>query len=260
MGLFDKVFGTNKIKVQFIDNSTGQILGVSEMQADQLPETFSAPTTMHIQDSEWSVEKATPESSVDFIKSKQLVLKLRKIEKINLQDILYTLPTISNEIPQTVDNSKYNDFKVSIHEDDWRQKEFLKPSSFPLVDIEVSKIKDILTNESKQVNNSFTGFKNCHARSTIGAPDLSIDFEELKNLLNVSKVGGLKVNNEYVQDSFSLQTEHTTFYGTVANDKITQFCISDWSANTHSEILKVVNQFDLIFIHWYRCDIITGRD
>ena len=80
MGLFDKIFGTNdKIKVQFIDNSNGQTIGVSQMKADQVPETFSVPTTMHIQDSEWNVEEANPENSIDFVKTKSLVLKMRKI-------------------------------------------------------------------------------------------------------------------------------------------------------------------------------------
>src|SRR5688572_23836520 len=109
MGLFDKIFGSDKIRVQFIDNSTGVTIGVSEMTPDQLPETFSVPTTMHIQEKEWSVDEAIPENSADFIKTKKLVLKLRAIEKINLQDALFTLPTISNEIPMTVDKSLYND-------------------------------------------------------------------------------------------------------------------------------------------------------
>ena len=54
----DKKERNNKIKVQLIDNLNGQTIGVSEMTADQLPETFSMPTTMHVQGDDWSVEEA----------------------------------------------------------------------------------------------------------------------------------------------------------------------------------------------------------
>lgn len=79
MGLFDKIFGTdNRIKVQFIDDSNGQTIVLSQMEADQLPETFSVPTTMHIQDSDWNVEEASPENAIDFVKTKSLVLKMKR--------------------------------------------------------------------------------------------------------------------------------------------------------------------------------------
>jgi hypothetical protein len=48
MRLFDKIFGADKIKVQFIDNLTGQSIGVSEMYPNQLPDTFSVPTVSFI--------------------------------------------------------------------------------------------------------------------------------------------------------------------------------------------------------------------
>jgi hypothetical protein len=88
MGLFDKIFGTdNRIKVQFIDTFNGQTIGVSKMKLDQLPETFSVHTTMHIEDSDWNVEEAIPENAIDFARTKSLILKMRKIEKINTNDI-----------------------------------------------------------------------------------------------------------------------------------------------------------------------------
>jgi len=258
MGLFDKIFGSDKIRVQFIDNSTGETIGVSDMMPDQLPETFSVPTTLHVQEKEWSVDEAIPEHSAHFIKTKKLVLKLRKIEKINLQDVLFTLPTISNEIPVTGGKCLHNDFEISIHEDDWRQREFLKTSSFPLIDIEVAKIKDVWENDSKKVDDKFTAFTKCHVRSTIGEPALSIDFGELKKLLNVKKIGCLKINDDFVLNSFSLQTQDTTYYGTQTNGQVDQLCIANWNEKTGSEIRRITNHFTLVFVNWYDCEILTS--
>lgn len=260
MGLFDKLFGSEKIRVEFIDNSTGATIGVSEMMPDQLPETFSVPTTMHIQEKEWSVDEAIPTNATDFIKTRNLVLKLRKIEKVNLQDLLFTLPTISNEIPVTVDKSLYNDFEVQIHEDDWRQNEFLKTSSFPLIDIEVSKIKEIWKNESNKPNDKFTAFKNCHVRSTIGEPALSIDFGQLKTILNTNQIGCLKINDRFVHNSFALQTQHTTYYGVLVDGQVDHLCISTWDEHTGSEITAITRHFNLVFVSWYDCQILANDE
>jgi hypothetical protein len=188
MGLFDKIFGTNdKIKVQFIDNFSGQTIGVSEMKADQLPETFSVPTTMHIQDIDWNVEEAIPENSVDFVKSKSLVLKMRKIDTINTKDVWFSLPTISNEFPQTVATAHQTEFDIHIHEDDCRQKEFLNVSALSLIEEEFIGIKNIWENDSKK-SEDYTLFKNCHVRNVIGSPGLAINFNELKTLIKCISV------------------------------------------------------------------------
>lgn len=261
MGLLGKIFKTNdKIKVQFIDNATGQTIGITEMTADQLPQTFSVATSMRIRENEWTVEEAIPANSVDFVKTKSLVLKLRKIEYMNPQDILFTLPTISNELPTTTDHSVYMDFENSISEDDWRQNEFLNQSSFPLVDIEVSKIQDVWENNRKEVDANFNAFSKCHVRETIGEPQLLLNLNNIREVLQTDQIGSLTINNQFVKNGFSLQTTSTTYYGTIENDKVTQFCISSFTDNSIDEINKIVNAFDLIFVNWYHCDIVTKND
>jgi hypothetical protein len=258
MGLFDKIFGINdKIRVQFIDNSDGHTIGISEMKRDKLPETFSIPTTMHIQANDWTVEEAIPENSIDFLQSKSLVLKMRKVEKLNPNDLWYTLPTISNEFPQTTTNTSNTEFDIQILEDDYRQNEFLKMSSIPLIEQEFVGIKNILENFSKK-SNDYTLFKNCHVRRIIGEPNLMLNFSELKNILNINSIGAVKINNETLIDSFTFKTENTTYYGTRNNDLVTQFCISKWNENTINEILNINKAYDLVFVNWYHCNIIKN--
>lgn len=261
MGLLDRIFKKDdKIKVQFIDNSTGQTIGITEMTVDQLPQTFAVATTMRILENEWTVEEAIPASSVDFIKTKNLVLKLSKIEYMNPQDILFTLPTISNELPTTTDRSLYSDFENSISEDDWRQNEFLNYSSFPLVDIEVSKIQDVWKNNRKEVDANFDAFSKCHVRDTIGEPKLLLDLNSIMEVLQTDLIGSLQINNQFVMNGFSLQTASTTYYGTIENNKVTQFCISSFSDDSIDEINKIINTFHLIFVNWYHYEIVAKHD
>lgn len=258
MGLFDKIFGTsNKIKVQFIDNFNGQTIGVSEMTADQLPETFSVLTTMHIQDNDWAVEEAIPENSIDFIKTKSLVLKMRKVEKMNPNDIWFTTPTISNEFPQTVETTKQTEFDIHIHEDDYRHNEFLNISSLSLVEQEFVGIRDIWENHSKK-SDEYTLFKKCHVREIIGSPNLTILFEQLKSLLKSNSVGQVIINGDTLKNGFAVKTENTTYFGTLNADIVTELCISQWNENTTSEILEINQTFNLLFVNWYHCDIIRN--
>lgn len=256
MGLFDKIFGTSeKIKVQFIDNLSGKTIGISEMKADQLPETFSIPTTMHIQESDWNVEEAIPENSNDFIKTRSLVLKMRKIEKINPNDLWYSTPTISNEFPQTVAKTEQTDFDIQIHEDDYRQNEFLNLNSQPLIEKEINGIKDIWDNHSKK-SDDYNLFKNCHVRNVIGTPNLAINFNNLKSLLKCNSVGQVLVNGDALLNGFAIKTENTIYFGVLNTDIVTELCILQWNDNSITEILEINKAFDLLFVNWYHCDII----
>jgi len=258
MGLFDKIFGTSdKIKVQFIDNSNGQTIGVSEMKTDQLPETFSVPTTMHIQDNDWNVEEAIPESSIDFVKKKSLVLKMRKIEKMNIDDIWYSLSTISNEFPQTVAMTQQTEFDIHIHEDDYRQKEFLNSNAQALIEEEFIGIRNIWENHSKK-SEEYTLFKKCHVRSIIGTPNLTINFNELKGLLKSDLVGQVFINGETLKNGFALKTNSATYFGTLDNDTVTELCISQWNENTTSEIKRISKAFNLFFVNWNNCGIVKN--
>jgi hypothetical protein len=235
----------------------GQTIGISEMKADQLPETFSLATTMHIQDNDWTVEEAIPENSIDFIKTKSLVLKMRKIEKMNINDIWYSLSTISNEFPQTVPMTQQTEFDIHIHEDDYRQKEFLNINALSLIEEEFIGIKNIWENHSKK-SEEYTLFKNCHVRNVIGTPNLTINFNELKTLLKSNSVGQVFINGETLINGFAIKTDNATYFGTLANDTVTELCISQWNENTTTEIKGIDKAFNLLFVNWNHCEIVKN--
>jgi hypothetical protein len=249
MGFFDNLLRSNKIKVHFIDNTTGQTFAISDMSPEQLPETFALDTTLDIQDSTWTVEEAVPQHSVDFRKSKELVLKLRKVEKLDPRNILFTLATISNELPDSADTCLYNDFDLSMREDDWRQNEFLHNARRTSIDEDIRAIKDIWTHQSKNIDETFTAFTNCHVRMS-GLPDLKIDFNALLKILSSAAAGSLTIDNHFVADGFSLKTDNTTYYGTLAGDVVTLLGIANWTDGTTQEIQEINHAFDLFLINW----------
>ena len=122
--MFKNLFNDNKIEVEFTDAGTCELIARSVMKPADLPETFELNTTLSLQGQEWAVTEADPVHSKDFIESGSLKLKLQKIAKVDPHNILYTLPTISNEFPIIADRSAFDNFRTNFYEDDWRQESF----------------------------------------------------------------------------------------------------------------------------------------
>jgi hypothetical protein len=204
--------------------------------------------------------EAIPSHSREFINSKELVLKVSKLQYMDPHDILFTLPTISNELPQTITSPQdKKEFVYGIVEDDWRQNEFLNYSSIPQIEIEFKSIEEIKLN-GKEVDSKFTAFENCHARDSIGLPNLKVDLLEFKEILEIEAFGNLKFERDYIKNGFALKSKATTFYGIIEKGIIKQLCINEFSDNTSNEIHKIANSFNLLYVSWYHCQIIESND
>jgi hypothetical protein len=192
-----------------------------------------------------------------FGRTKKTEQETEKVEMMNPNDIWFTTPTISNEFPQTIPLTQQTEFDIYIHEDDYRQNEFLNLSSLPLVEQEINAIKDVWENHSKK-SDDYTLFKNCHVRNKIGSPNLKIDFSELKTILKSNTFGQVIINGEVLVNGFAIKTLNTTYFGTLNNDIVSELCIAEWNENTTNEILEINKAYNLIFANWFHSDIIKN--
>jgi len=192
-----------------------------------------------------------------FGRTKKTEQETEKVEMMNPNDIWFTTPTISNEFPQTIPLTQQTEFDIYIHEDDYRQNEFLNLSSLPLVEQEINAIKDVWENHSKN-SDDYTLFKNCHVRNKIGSPNLKIDFSELKTILKSNTFGQVIINGEVLVNGFAIKTLNTTYFGTLNNDIVSELCIAEWNENTTNEILEINKAYNLIFANWFHSDIIKN--
>jgi hypothetical protein len=192
-----------------------------------------------------------------FGRSKKTEQETEKFVTMDPNDIWFTTPTISNEFPQTIPKTGETEFDIFIHEDDYRQNEFLNLSSLPQIQEEFNGIKEIWTNHSKK-SEEYTLFKNCHVRKSIGSPNLRINFNELQTLLKCNSVGQVIVNGDILVNGFAIKTGNTTYFGTLNDDTVIELCIAQWNDNTTNEILEIDRTFNLLFVNWYHCDLIRN--
>lgn len=154
----------------FIDASTGKAIGQADMPVEQLPQSFANETTFHIGDEEWSVLTAEPLTAEEFIQTGKLVLTLQKVVKVPAGHILFTLPTLCNEIPPIVAGSTKQGKNIfELHEDDWRQIGFVSHTYRHAIDSELAHIMRIYREASVNDGHAL-GFKSLHVRQQINVP------------------------------------------------------------------------------------------
>lgn len=255
MGIFNNLFGKkDKINVQFIDISNDQIIGKAEMTLDQLPSTFSVTTTMHIKEVDWTVEQAIPENAEEFEKSGTLILKLRKIEYVNPQDIWYTIPTIENSFPNLVATSPFIDFNIQIHADNWLQQEFISNNNAEKIEQMLEQIRESATESNE--NGEIISYKNCYVRrfNTEKITD-KIYLQDIQKYLEADKLGSLGFNNGYegfAEKTFVIEALGTYFYGQLHDDNsLKTLAIYDIGSVNDSEKLQVFSKnTSLNFVDW----------
>jgi hypothetical protein len=76
-------------------------------------------------------------------RSRKLHAQAKGAGEIDPHSILFTLPTICDVAPETIQDASHNNPEaIHIHEDDWRQIEFIAETDLPQVDREMASIED----------------------------------------------------------------------------------------------------------------------
>jgi hypothetical protein len=208
---------------------------------------------MHIQGNDWEVEEAIPQNSTEFIKSKQLVLKMHKIESVNPKDIWFTLPTIENIFPNLTDKAPFNAFSIEIHGDDWLQQEFISAENSAEIESVLEQIRESAKNETE--SNGTVLYKKCFARQFPATKiKNTILLTDIQKELEADKIGSLNFSNYsgFAENTFVIKALGTYFYGQLNSDNSLQtFAIQDIGSVTEINLLKNLTQkMKLNFVDW----------
>ena len=190
-------FGKDKniIKVHFIESGKPEPFAVSDMPLEQLPDTFEIDTTMHLGDDDWQVMGAEPAQKEVFRKKGSLKLFLKKSEIVSIdpKDILYSLPTISNDLADVEDSETFENIIV-FREDDWRQFELLSIKYEQEIQKELRGVAEIYENQKLEG----VGFKEIYLRKIITTPlhDINLKLEVLEKYFDIKhQYSGVAFNN-----------------------------------------------------------------
>ena len=125
------------VSVTFVDAGSGVPIGRGEMPSETLPETLD------IAGSHYSVERA------EMPAPGELTLFVRPIQLMSPNDILFSLPTICDRVPEA-DPALVSAVRFEMHEDDWRQIEFVDACLAPVVDEQRRLIREVIDDHSRR--------------------------------------------------------------------------------------------------------------
>jgi hypothetical protein len=246
------------IKVEFVNLETGQVFATSDVPTENLPDTFELNTTMHLGTEDWEVVSADPIQKSVFQKTGKLRLVVRQIMTIDPKRVLFTLPSFSDYLGETIPQPKTGQ-ELEIHEDSWRNIEVISRAFESEIDSDLREIAQVHREERVGA-----GFKRLVIRNKIEFPlsPTTIPFDEVKDLFHLALIyagiGYEKKRSEIVKDGFAFQTQGgTVFYGRRQGNHLRELCIARCDLNDHlGEDLRalktLITKYDLCFVDWCR--------
>jgi hypothetical protein len=235
------------IEVTLVDATSGQRFASTALPAEQLPETFELSTTMHIGSDDWHVESADPIDRAGYVASGRLTLVLRKTENIDPTLILFSLPTLDDALPPMREQESSSAYEM--HEDDWRQREFVSRQLIEEIDAEMVEIRKVWAERDGP------GFKRAHIRSKIRQPlrGVTLTLGEVGDSLGGIEPVGLVVGGGLVIDGFALPLRGGAAYGRVVDGLVD-------ALGLHGDaepggLRGLANQRALVLVDWIRASV-----
>lgn len=247
-----------KIKVTLINAESGERIGECKMIEAQLPAKFKRPIIVNIMGRRWRVLDAEPRKAIDFIFTRKLVLKVIDPELPNRNNRFY-YPTVADGLPESEENSLFNEFIIERHMEDWRQIEFLPTSMLHVVEREISKINSILNVDDSP--DLLLGYERNRVRKKIGALSNNIPFDEFCERINVLQKGAVKIlgnDDEFVKDGIAIRSPNYEYYGIVENGIIKSLCLKEFDC-ADDELLDALSAFGLVLVIWCEAKIFSGE-
>jgi len=243
----------DEIEVTLINDADGETMARRMLPVEALPESFFADTTLHIGNADWSVVSAEPKTRNEYRTSGSLVLRLRKIEYMDPKKILFSLPTICDELP-ACEGAPVDGSELLLAEDDFRQVELVSRSQIALVEKEIEAVRAIFENERVG-----PGFRNLHVRREIGAP-IAPPYPSFAELVSVSegRVGSLCFRGapKRVTHGFSIAEAKTpAVYGIHVEDELRVLGIVGFSDSFGGDLEAFAARHGLLLVDWCGCSM-----
>lgn len=151
--------GATIIDVTFTDAETGDEFLKLKMPVRQLPQREA---TMTLGKVDWLVVDTTPSRTEEIVKAGKVSLVLRKVQAVDANTILFSLPTVADVIPEEV---VAGEPALRLHEDDWLQLELVPQELVGKAKTDLEAIKGVLEREREG-----KGFKRLHIRKALPSP------------------------------------------------------------------------------------------
>jgi hypothetical protein len=178
------------------------------------------------------------------------------VTTVNPQDILFSTPTLNDAIPALVSSSVPRDRWYQMHEDDWRQFEFVSASYRAEISGELEAIDRIWKEKSVPLGDQGTAFRSVHVRKRIAKPiDLPMSVSEFEGLLGGRACPMAFGSDKVLRDVHAVRLPNVVIYAVIEGDRIATLGIEPVdrfaiTGDTADRIERLLIEHDLRLVHW----------
>lgn len=176
---------------------------------------------------------------------------------VNPNDVLFSTPTLNDALPVASDDPVPRVGCYEMHEDNWRQFEFVSPSFAAAIADEVAAIDRIWKEESVPLQAMGTAFRSVHVRKRIPKPlEIPMSTADFEKLLG-SKVSPMTLMgyDKTLRGVHAVQLKKVIIYAAFQGEKLTtlgiealdRFAITGGAAN---RLEQFIIKHDLRLVHW----------
>jgi hypothetical protein len=203
--------------------------------------------------------------------------RLGQFGAMDPKEILFSMPTLENTMPAFAPQPVGNQACQRMHEDDWRQFEFIDGRFRDELAREIGAIDKIWQKQAVPIGEGMTAFRETHVRTLIPRPlDISMDVSGFESLFGVVATPvALLFDDRALADVYAARLDNVFLYGAIQRNRLTtlgvepssSFALPDEAAR---RLGKLIVDHDLTLVHWRSRTVfespqaamkyLTGRD
>lgn len=234
------------ITLELIDASSGEVLATDEAPLHSLPERFEGVEThISLGETQYKVVGADPSSREHIAAAGRVRLLLARVPTMDPSAVRFSVPTLEDR-PPPLDGPAAAD-AIALHEDDWRQVEFVSPSLADAVADEVAAIHAV-----KATHQPGFGFDAMHVRRRVPdpLPGVSLPLREVIDALGVSARPLAVRGVGAVVHGFALPLGDALVYGTAPDGRVEQLAIQGVPDDVVGQLHAIALRHKLLLVEW----------
>ena len=247
---------SKKTTVILIHAESREVINTHVINNFLLPEEFNKPTILEIVDTCWRVVKVGNYIPGSYFRVPKISLYVTH-QDTPLAENTFLVPTkaVFDEAYIKCATPSFNDFILSLTNDEWLQLEFVPLENINLIQETTSIIETIIN--SPDEHNHLLGYSNCQVRMPAHNSQLKIPFDNFCSFINIKEKGSiLGPQNAIIEHGFSLKSENHIYYGVTKKGIISKLAMKGFDC-IDDELSDLLTKYKLAFVDWCNASILS---
>jgi len=234
------------VTLELIDAPSGEVLATDETPLNALPERFEGVEThLTIGDAQYRAVGADPNTRALTPEAGRVRLLLTRVVETDPHAVRFSVPTLEEQTPAL--DGPVPDGAIALHEDDWRQTEFVSAAFAEAVHAEAEAVR-----VTKSQHEPGRGWEHLHVRRRVPAPldGVSLNLREVVEALGVDPRPLATRGGGAVRDGFALPQGDALVYGVAPRGRVTTLGIQGIPDDVVGQLHALALRHKLLLVEW----------